>query len=200
MKTLWMTALTVACMAAGFAGCNRTSILDERTTPDRAKFGSDVINLAALPPAAPIVVAGGGPAVEAPAEPKGNWTFTVPTTLTREERKTALMDEVSIYMGRPGPNDVPFVVITTTRDRKARCETDPSFKIEGQRDYTMAGNIVHEWTGTTSTGSGFSELLIRRPGAGPTDQVCHAIALAKTEEEQKLALSILGSIVWTPAP
>ena len=195
-----MTLLAlVGLLAAGMVACKKTSILDERTTPERAKFGSEIINLAALPPATP-PPGTPAPGSAAPAEEKGNWTFTVPTTVTREERKTAQMDEVSIYMGRPGPNDLPFLVITTSRDRTARCERDTAFKIQQQRDYSMAGNIVHEWTGLTTAGAGFSELLIRRPGATETAQVCHAIAIARTEEEQKLALTILGSIVWTPAP
>jgi hypothetical protein len=200
MKMNW---LRMACVVGGVwlmaiaGGCDKSSYLDQRTTPARAQFGNEVINLAALPP---IVVTRPAGAPAEPEEPRGNWTFTVPTTVTREERKTAQMIEVSLYMGRPGPNDLPFLVITTSRDRTARCERDAAFKIQQQRDYSMAGNIVHEWTGLTTAGAGFSELLIRRPGATETAQVCHAIAIARNEEEQKLALTILGSIVWTPAP
>jgi hypothetical protein len=132
----------------------------------------------------------------------GTWTFTVPPTVTRVERKTAEMDQFSLYNGRPQPTDTPFVVMTVGRNRQVTAEGDPAtYKVSGQREYTMNGAIVQEWIGLTNTGAGFCEMIVRKPGtAGQTGDVCHAMAIARTEEEQKLALGILGSIEWTANP
>ena len=199
MTTLRMAIFctTLAGAAFGWGGCENPSFLEQRTKPDRAAFGTEVIDLRTLPRAIAATIP--APPTTAPAE-LGNWTYTVPSTVTSVEHKTASAIEVSLFMGRPGPGDLPFMVITTTHDRQTRAVRDPSFTVQEDREYTMNGSIVKEWTGLTATGAGFSELLVRRPGpSGDSTQVCHAIALARTEDEQKLALSILGSITWTPA-
>jgi hypothetical protein len=189
----------VMAVGALVGGCKSSSPLDQRTTPYRATYGNEKIDLRTLPPGPDTAAAGGATTATAPAE-LGNWTYTTPTSVTRDEHKNGTIDEVSFFVGRPGADDLPFLVISTTRDHATRAEHDPAFKIQQQREYSMNGNVVHEWTGLTATGSGFSELLVRRPGdTAGQEQVCHAIALARTEEEQKLALAILSSITWTPA-
>jgi hypothetical protein len=66
----------------------------------------------------------------------------------------------------------------------------------------LNGNIAKEWTGSTSAGAPFNELVISKPGVEKGD-VCHAIAVAKSAEGRKLAIEILSSITWkaseTPA-
>ena len=189
-------------LALTLGACEKSFFLDQRTTPDRAKYSADMIPEAPVPPVQvvnPDPRTPGGPAVPV-LEVAGTWTFTVPPTVTRVEHRTDALNEISLFVGRPAPTDTPFMVITTTRDRKTRSENDPAFKIENQREYSMNVNIAREWTGLTATGAVFSEIVVRRPGpAGDTGDVCRAIALARTEDEQKLALSILSSIAWTPA-
>ena len=198
--------LILAACAAIIAGCDNKTLLEHQTDPDRADFAEEVI--IAPPPAAP---AGGGTTgaqAAVPAQPgaapaemiTGIWSFTTPPTVTRVERKNGDIHQFSLYNGRPAPTDTPFMVVTVSRSRQSIAESEPdTYKVSGQRDYSMNGGLVHEWIGMTSSGAGFSELLIRRPGAaGATGDVCHAMALARTNEEQQLAVSILASIVWKP--
>jgi len=186
----------------GFAlgGCRTHSFLDQQTVPDRAKYGSKALPVSEEPAVKVVQPTPSG--IDLPEdEVAGTWTFTVPATVTRVEHKTDAFDEYTLFNGRPGPNDKPFVVITVNKDRGGSAEKDAEYKVASQRDYTMNGNVVHEWTGQTAAGVGFSELLIRRPGtAGETGDVCHVLALARNNDEQKLALSILGSIQYTKAP
>ena len=94
----------------------------------------------------------------------GTWTFTAPPTVTRVERKTADFDRFSLYTGIPAPTDVPFLVITVSRDRTSLAETDAdNYKVSGKREYVMNGNIAQEWTGLTKSGAGFCELIVRKP-------------------------------------
>ena len=148
----------------------------------------------------------GAPAA-APAQPPqitGTWTFTVPRTVTRVMKKTGELTQYSLYAGRPAANDTPIVVITvgppSAAPENSVAESDPAtYKVTGTRSYVLNGNIAHAWTGTTSTGSAFSELVLTRPGATATSDVCHAMATARNTAERTEALAILGSITWTPA-
>ena len=69
-------------------------------------------------------------------------------------------------------------------------------------EHPLRSNTVHPLTRKntqTNTGQGFCEMVVRKPGAeGQTGDVCHAMAVVKNEDEQKLALGILASIVWQP--
>ena len=196
MKTIWMM---LAGGAMGMmAGCAGDSFLEQRTNADRAVYGSDLI---AVPPARVETVnpnpigPGGVLIVEKVA---GSWKFTTPETVTRVEKKTAEMDQFSLYNGVPQPTDLPFLVIQTTRNRASIAEADKGmYKVSNQREYVMNGAIAQEWTGLTSNGAGFCELVVRKPGTeGQTGDVCHAMAIVKTEDERKLALGILESIAW----
>lgn len=195
-------ALLVVFSCAGLAGCAHESILTRQTVPFRAELSDkeipvppphvEVVNPSPIAPGEPLVL---------PTEVVGNWDFSAPRTVTQVEHKQGDTDQFLLYMGRPGPTDTPFVVITVAADQKSIAESDPAtYKITGQRDYIMNGNVVHEWTGLMAGGAGFSELLIRRPGAqGTTGQTCHAMAVVKTPEEQKVAQPILGSLTWQPS-
>jgi hypothetical protein len=200
MKTFATVILTSSLI---LTGCESFHLLDTRTDPDRPAYGKEAI--AVPPPHVDIVNAdprapGGGVIIT--QQVVGTWTFTTPPTVTRVERKTAVFDRFSLYTGIPAPTDVPFLVITVSRDRTSVAETEPdNYKVTGKREYVMNGNVAQEWTGQTKNGAGFCELIVRKPGtAGQTGDVCHATALARTEDEQKMALDILGSIVWTPLP
>jgi hypothetical protein len=198
MKPVSMIVTLVAAVALG--ACAHDSFLEQRTNPDRAAYGDQVIP---VPP----------PHVEA-VNPNplnantmivtehiaGTWKFTVPNTVTQMEKKTVDYDQFSLYEGRPAPTDVPFLVITTTRERASIAQADPGmYKLSGQREYVMNGGVVQEWTGLTSTGAGFCEMVVRKPGAeGQSGDVCHAMAVVKTEDQRKLALGILETVVWQP--
>jgi hypothetical protein len=194
-------------LAAGLllaGGCAHSSYLDARYIPDRADYGDRALPPA--PPPAPHVdiinptpTGPGGQIVEDVIT--GTWTFVTPPTVTRVEHKTDNFSQFSLYYGRPGPNDLPFVVITVSNDPRGIAQSDPAtYKIANDREYTLNGSIAHEWTGNTKSGSGFCEMLIRKPAgsAGP-GEICHAMATVKTEDERKLALDILASIKWTPS-
>jgi len=185
------------------AGCESQNLLDSRTIPDRPAYGKETI--AVPPPHVDIVnpdPRGADGGVVITDQVVGTWTFTAPPTVTQVERKTADFDRFSLYTGIPAPADTPFLVLTVTRDRASTVEADTdNYRVSGKREYVMNGNIAQEWTGLTKAGAGFCELIVRKPGpAGQTGDVCHALALARTEDEQKMALAILSSIVWTPRP
>ncbi len=185
-------------------GCARDthSFLEFGTTPERATYGDEKIT---VEPAATRVTAGNPqPQILDPiAETRitGTWTFTTPRTVTQVERRTGDYHQYSLYNGRPEPTDRPFAIITVSKDRSSTVEKEPAtYKVSNKREYVMNGGLVQEWTGLTEAGAGFCEMIVRRPGAeGQKGDVCHAMALARNEEEQKLALGILGSIVWTPS-
>jgi len=200
MKPVWMLMLAVV-SAGAITGCAGDSFLEQRTKSDRAEYGSELIPVP--PPHVEPVNAnpiGPGGVLIIDDKVMGTWKFTTPPTVTRVERKTADYDQFSLYNGRPAPTDTPFLVITTTRNRESIAAGDPAtYKVAGQREYVMNGVIAQEWTGLTNTGQGFCEMVVRKPGAeGSTGDVCHAMAVVKNEDEQKLALGILGSIVWQP--
>jgi hypothetical protein len=202
-------AAVAAALGAGvcLTGCRSGSPLDHSYAPARANLPDQA--LPNVVPAPPVNVVNPEPTSTAPApqvQPQitGTWTFTVPPTVTRVMKKTANLMQYSLYAGRPAANDTPIVVITVGSPEDATAtsiaEADPAtYKVTGQRGYVLNGNIAHEWTGTTSTGSAFSELVLTRPGADETSDVCHAMATARNAAERTEALAILKSITWTPA-
>jgi hypothetical protein len=192
-----MRIFAVVTMAGvlALAGCPPSpSILERPTTPDRAKLGEWVI---ATPPQG----AGAGSGGVVVADEPGEWKYTVPSNVTQVTRRMADWDRISLYMGAARAMEEPFMVITVGGERASHAETETTkYKVTGKREYVMNGNIAKEWTGQTSTGAGFCELIVRRPGtAGETGEVCHALATARDEDEQKVALAILGSITWETA-
>ena len=199
MKTFVMMLMVAG--AGMLAGCAGDSFLEQRTQSDRATYGSVALP---VPPRRVETVnpdpLGPGGVLILPDRITGTWKFTVPETVTEVERRTAEYDQFLLYEGKPAPTDTPFVVITTTRDRAGTAEADTAtYGISGQREYVLNGNIAKEWTGLTNTGAGFCELIVRKPGAeGFTGDVCHVMAVVKTEDQRTLARGILASILWQP--
>jgi hypothetical protein len=183
------------------AGCGTSTILDDRTIPDRPNFGAKALPVPPAPPPHVDIVNEDptpNPAVALPDQITGTWSFVTPPTVTRVERRNENLAQYSLYLGRPAPDDTPFLVITVSRDPRGIAEGDPAtYKIANQRQYTLNGNLAKEWTGNTTAGAGYCELLLTKPAG--TGDVCHAMAIAKTEEQRKLALDILASISWKPA-
>jgi hypothetical protein len=183
------------------AACERQPSLETQAVSERPAYGKDVI---LVPPHVDIKNpdprrADGGVIVT--EEVRGTWKFNCPANVTQIERRTGNFDQFSLYMGRPQPQDVPFVVITVSRDRKSLAEGAAEYQITGRREYVMNGNVAQEWTGQMSNGAGFCELIVRRPGtAGETGDVCRVMAVVKNEDQQKAATEILAGIVWKAQP
>jgi hypothetical protein len=204
-KVLW-----AALLAAGLMGCRSGSYLEQRYAPARADLPDrELPNQPRYSPPEQRVerAVNPEPTNQAPAEAPapvitGTWTFTTPRTLTRTMKKTGELTQYALYAGRPAANDTPIVVITvgppaSPGAAQSTAEADPAtYKVSGTRSYVLNGNAAQEWTGTTSTGAAFSELLLKRPGAGESSDVCHVMATARTTEERKTALEVLGSLTW----
>ncbi len=202
--------IPVALLAAiALGGCASKHYLDTQYTPYRADLTDQPIEVSHTPPAAaPVEVVNPDPSGGASATPPvedvvtGTWTFTTPRTVTRVERKSGDLAEFSLYNGRPSGTQTPMVVITVAppgSDTESQATSDgEKYKVSGSRDYVLNGNLAKEWTGLTSNGSAFCELIVRR--AGGKGDVCHAMAVAKDTEERKAALDILGSITWQARP
>jgi hypothetical protein len=188
--------ILAAVMMAGalaLAGCpSGPSRLERATTPERAPFGGFVI---AASPKGP---GGDGSAAVVVTDAPGTWKYTVPASVTQVTRKMQEWERISLFIGIPKATDEPFMVITVGKERESHAEAEKAkYNVTGKREYVMNGNIATEWTGQMNTGAGFCELIVRRPGtAGETGDVCHALATARNENEQKVALGILGSIGW----
>jgi hypothetical protein len=183
------------------AGCASEPFLARQTVPERAAYGSDVILVVPhveIKNPEPRRADGG---VVVSDVVRGTWKFDCPANVTQVEHRTGNYDQFSLYLGRPMPQDVPFIVVTVSRDRKSLAEGAEEYKISGRREYAMNGNIAQEWTGQMSDGAGFCELIVRRPGTtGETGDVCHVMAVVKNEDQQKAATAILGSINWKAQP
>ena len=195
--------------AVGMAGCASKNALQERYNQPRAKWGDEPI-VATHEPAATQVgeMVNPDPTGETPPSVQGTqdvvtgtWEFTTPPTTTRVERKSADLMQYSIYDGRPGGTDKPFVVITVASaegDKGSQAEAEPGhFKVSNTRTYTLNGAIAKEWTGRTMEGAAFCELILTRPGSG--GDMAHAMAVANNEAQRKESLDILGSITWKAA-
>jgi len=202
-RILSMAKMMLAGVVLGglvLGGCYGTHALDQRYVSERPEYGDKALpNPGEAPPAERLEMVNPDPVRRGTPEIQevvtGTWTFVTPTTTTRVERKTEGMSQFSLYMGRPKPTDTPVVVITVSADPRTQVESDPeTYKVTGTRSYVLNGNIAKEWTGTTKDGAAFTELLVTKPG-GKGD-VCHAVAVAKTGEERKVALEILGSLTW----
>ena len=198
MKLAMIVVLGVGCVA-----CQGPGFLEQRTGADRAEYGDKAIPVAPPPPHVEIVnpdpVRAGAPAMPGEVVVVGTWTFTTPPTVTRVHRQTVTTDQYSLYNGRPGAGDLPFLVITVSRDRAGVAAGEPGvYRIANQRDFNLNGQVAHEWTGNTNTGAGFCELIVSRGGDAGGD-VCHAMGIARTGEEQQLLTEILASIVWKAA-
>ncbi len=193
-----MKKLIMIAVVGVVGGCEMPSILTEPTQSPRAKFGNAVL---ATRPTTPEVGSGflDTPVVEL-NRIGGTWTFTVPPTVTQVERRTAEYHQFSLYVGRPAPTDTPFLVITVGRNPKSVVWAEPqTYKNPQSREYILNGEAAAESVGLTDSGAAYTELVVTRAGSqAGTSDACHALAIAKNDEQRKLALEILQSIVWKP--
>ncbi len=124
----------------------------------------------------------------------GTWDYTTPRSVSRISRSTNEYEQASLYVGKPGGTDQPFLVITTGEGVKSLVEgAEEEYGVEGTRVYLLNGQECKETTGHTKTKQVFCELLVSHGGKVRL----HAMAVAKNEEQRKLALEIMASIKWT---
>ena len=179
------------------AGCQSMSPIQQRQRIGRPEFGEDVIAVNASSKAEAEPVKAGGPTLSGAKAPvvSGTWEFTTPTTVTRMKKSTEKIDQYSLYNGRPAPTDTPFVVITTSAEAKSLVEAGPAdYTVKETKTYLLNGLPTREINGYTKGKQPFCELIVLRADG---DQL-HAMAVAKNDDERKLALGILGSITWKP--
>jgi len=167
--------------------CRTYSMLEEQQEIDRAKLGER-----ALTAERPIDIKEAPPAnVLVEQQIGGTYEFTAPDTTTRLSQKNGDVAIYTFYMGRPKPTDKPIVTISVG-PKFARTTDAAGYRQVGSRTYLLNGLPAQEYTGYTPTGEAFAELLITRAEG----DALHALAVAKTAEERKVALDILASIKW----
>lgn len=207
MRSMKMTVgmLVVAGMAAmmvGLSGCESGMFLTRPQAVDRADLSEQA--LPAVPERTVTVEGdsgltknGSGEVVIKPPEEEitGTWEFTTPTTVTRVDKVQGDFEQYLLYWGRPVEGDTPFVVLTVGPKLEVRSEeAGSSFKAESNRIYRLNGLVAKEWTGYTADKKlPFCELVVTHEGKGSE---CHAVAVVKNEAQRKVALEVLGSLMW----
>ena len=215
--------LMIGCAGALLlAGCDSTSNIQRQQKISRANYGNEVISTAindtnngtssvGKPGSATGGTVQGGTAVQGgsalqgggPAMPGsgtseriiGTWEFTTPPTIARNKKSTEEFDQYSLYASSTDPAATPLLVITTGNDLKSLVEAAPDdYVVKQSRTYLLNGLPAKEYNGFTKDGRRFCEILLTH---GHGDDL-HAMAIAKTGEQAKTALTIMGSITWKP--
>lgn len=195
-KFLLASAIGFVSLAA--IGCERDLSLAQRTWAPRPE---QTLAPVAPPQAQPIgrrdvrdVTTGEIKIAEAPVG--GTYMFTVPETVTQVKNPAANFGAYQLFMGNPKPNDRPFISIEIGPDVVSEAEVGGAgLKAENTRKYGLNGLSAEEWTGKTSEGYPFCELIVTR---GDNGDRLHALAIAKDKNTRQVALDILASIKWEP--
>lgn len=128
---------------------------------------------------------------------RGTYTFTTPKNVTNIKQNVGEIAQYKLYLGEPAPTDHPFVSITVAPTVESQASAGAGdLKAERERTYLLNGMTCQEWTGHTSAGLPFCELIVAHGEGG---EKLHALAIAKDADSRKLALDILASITWTPS-
>ena len=192
-----MKLITACLLASCLAGCGLSDPFATQQQIDRAKLTEDAL-AAKVPPSAnpgnpPLNTQG----IVSPLEPviTGTYTFVVPATVSQMRRTTDRFDQYAMYIGRPGPTDTPFMVITVSRDVATFAnQPDSNYDVQNTRSYPLNGLIVAESTGFTKDKHlPFSEIIAKRPGGG--DQLL-AVTIVPDNATRDVALEILSSLKW----
>jgi len=204
-----LAALGMPLVMLSLTGCEGLSFLSQRQHIDRPDMPLQRLNST---PISPFGTPSGGPNSSAgltnpvspdsggsifpPVEPQqtGQFQFTIPPTVTNLKRSTDSMQQYRLFAGRPGPTDSPFLVMTVAASA-APNTPEPGSQPVGHRTYTLNGLMAEEWTGYTPDKLPYSELLITSEHAATQ---LFARAVARNEEQRKLALDVLGSIHFEP--
>ncbi len=180
------------------AGCAGYNPLAHPQNSYRANLTNHVISMRELaPPAQQSGISSGSvmPGQLEPAAPAGTYSFTVPYTVTSFKKSTATYRQYLLYNGRPTPNQKPFCVLTVAAKVARNCSNSLKFNVHSTRTFILNGLAAREWSGYTTAGNPFAELIVSHLGGG--DKL-DALAIAPNDQIREMALKILSSIHWTP--
>jgi hypothetical protein len=193
--TMKTTLLAAGALVFLLAGCQHEYFLARPAWVPRAEL--DETALAAKAPATEGAAGGGAGGTQTVEDTvTGTYTFTTPKNVTELQVGSTDYSVYQLYVGEAKPTDTPLVVITVASKIESEAASGAGdLKAVKSRSYTLNGLTTQEWTGKTTEGLPFCELIISH---GDTGEKLHAIAIARDEASRKIALDILASITWSP--
>ncbi len=190
----WIMLSVVLMTMMVWAGCAQRDVLVGPQPVHRAVFLDKILP---VPPhtSNSYVIGYSPPAAASPASrPRaGTFTFVVPPEVTQFEKQTRLTHEYLLYMGRPAPDQKPFVTLVVAHGVVPISHDNPAMRVKASRVFLLNGLPAREWTGHTTTGAGFAEIVVKSPDQGGE---LDALAISSTPTTRKLALAVLKSIRW----
>ncbi len=190
----WIALSVVVMMMMVLTGCAEPDVLVGPQPVHRAVFLDKILP---VPPhtTSPYLIGYSPPpaASPAPRSSAGTFTFTVPPGVTQFEKQTQLTHEYLLYIGRPTPDQRPFVTLVVAHGVVPISHDNPAMRVKTSRIFLLNGLPAHEWTGHTATGAGFAEIVVKSPDRGGE---LDAIAVSSNPTTRKLALAVLKSIHW----
>ncbi len=193
----WITLSVVVMTTMVLAGCGQPDVLVGPQPVHRAVFLDKILP---VPPhsASPYLLGYSAPPAESPAPRAGagTFTFTVPPGVTQFEKQTQRMHEYLLYLGRPTPDQQPFVTLVVAHGVVPMSHNNPALRVKTSRIFLLNGLPAHEWTGHTTTGAGFAEIVVKSPDKGGD---LDAIAMSFNPKTRQMALAVLKSIQWRAA-
>lgn len=178
----------------GLAGCAMDNILTHRQEIPRAELALQPLQAERGVEQAPPAGLTGEPRIIIDEQETGTYVFTTPENVTRIKESGPNLGQYRLYLGDAKPTDKPFVTIVLAPEvRSEAAAGDGDLKAEATRTYLLNGLTTQEWTGHTTDGRPFCELIVSHGAKG--DKL-HAVAIARDARTRELALEILGSIKW----
>jgi hypothetical protein len=189
------TLLAAGVLMSLLAGCQHEYFLSQAAWVPRADL--DEKALAAKAPVVSTVTREGTAATQTVEDSvTGTYTFTTPKNVTQLQVGSTEYSVYQLYVGEARPTDTPLLVITVAPKVESEAASGAGdLKMEKSRSYSLNGLATQEWTGKTTQGLPFCELIVSH---GDKGEKLHAIAIARDEASRKVALDILASITWSP--
>ncbi len=195
MSTLrWITLSVVLMTMMVLAGCAQRDVLVGPQPVHRAVFLDKILPVPSHTSNSYLIGYSSPAAVSPAPRPRaGTFTFVVPPGVTQFEKQTRLTHEYLLYMGRPAPDQKPFVTLIVAHGVVPVSKNNAAMRVKSSRLFLLNGLPAQEWTGHTTTGAGFAEIVVRSPDQGGE---LDAMAISSTPTTRKLALAVLKSIHW----
>lgn len=190
----WIALLAVSITMMALAGCGQPDVLVGPQPVHRAVFLDKILPVS--PHASnPYIIGYSSPSAVSPAPSRraGTFTFTVPPGVTQFEKQTQQTHEYLLYLGRPTPNQKPFVTLLLAHGIVPISHNNAAMHVETSRSFLLNGLPAKEWTGHINTGAGFAEIVVKSPDQGGE---LDAMAISSNRRTHKLALGVLKSIRW----
>ncbi len=190
----WIALPIVLMTLMVLAGCAQPDILVGPQPVHRAVFLDKILPVP--PHSAGSYLLGYSPPPEVSPVPRSNagtFTFVVPPGVTQFEKQTQSTHEYLLYLGQPTPNQQPFVTLIVAHGVVPVSKNNVAMRVKSSRLFLLNGLPAQEWTGHTTTGAGFAEIVVRSPDNGGE---LDAFAISSTPTTRKLALAVLKSIHW----